>query len=125
MEDINLERTAKTPRVHFSAENGELLIEGISIPEDTMEFYDPIMKWVNEYGKAPKKSTVLTLKLEYFNTSTSVILMNFFKALTDIENTKLLVNWYFESDDIEMEDVGKDYQKIIEAEFNLISVETF
>ena len=38
MEDLNLEGTAKTPTIDFKS-NGELLIKGRSIPENSIEFY--------------------------------------------------------------------------------------
>ena len=39
--------------------------------------------------------------------------------------TDLSIDWYYEYDDTEMLDVGKDYKKITDVEFNLISIESF
>ena len=38
MEDLKHEGSAKTPLVEFSS-NGELLLKGRSIPENSIEFY--------------------------------------------------------------------------------------
>jgi hypothetical protein len=35
------------------------------------------------------------------------------------------VHWYYESDDVEMEEVGKDYANMIDVPFKLIGVDTF
>ena len=125
MENLYVEGTVKTPLVQFEADSGKLLVEGISIPENTVEFYHSLIYWINEYAIHPQAKTVLELKLEYFNTSTSVVLLNMFKIVSEIENTLVVINWYYESDDIEMEEVGMDYQNMVEVEFNLISVESF
>ena len=125
MDNIKRERTLKTPEVDFNAETGDLLLEGISIPENTVEFYHTLLYWINEYAVSPKETTTLTLKLEYFNTSTSVVMLNMFKLLSEIEGTHVVINWYYEIDDIEMEEVGKDYRNMVEVDFNLIPVDQF
>lgn len=125
MENIKIEKTVKTPEVDFNSEKGELLLEGISIPENTVEFYHALIYWINEYANSPQPVTTLTLKLEYFNTSTTVVLLNIFKALSEMKNTKIVINWYYETDDIEMEEVGRDYQNMLDVEFNMIPVEQF
>jgi len=67
--------------------------------------------------------TTLVLKLEYFNTSTSVVLLDMFKILSKIAGAR--VDWYYESDDVEMEEVGKDYANMIDVPFKLIAVDVF
>jgi len=125
MENLIIEKTVKTPSVIFDYNSGELLIEGISIPENTTEFYKEVMSWLVEYVENSQAKTVLILKLEYFNTSTSVVLLNIFKVFSEIKASDLLVQWYFEEDDVEMEEVGEDYLNIVKVPFELISIESF
>ncbi len=125
MENLRIEKTVKTPSVIFDYNSGELLIEGISIPENTTSFYEDVMTWLTEYTEKSQVKTVLSLKLEYFNTSTSVVLLNIFKAFSEIKASELLVKWYFEEDDVEMEEVGEDYMNITKVPFELISIESF
>lgn len=125
MENLSIEKTIKTPKIIFNYEDGVLLIEGISIPENTVEFYQDVLKWVEEYQKNPKPKTELVLKLEYFNTSTSVVLLNIFKLFGQIQDSELKIMWYYEEDDVEMEEVGEDYQNIVKVPFELISIESF
>ena len=125
MENLIIEKTIKTPGVSFNYSTGELLIEGISIPENTVDFYKGVMDWIQSYISKSQTSTVLTLKLEYFNTSTSVILLNIFKLFSQIQNSNLKIVWYFEEDDVEMEEVGEDYQNIVKIPFELIAIESF
>lgn len=125
MENLIIEKTIKTPGVSFNYSIGELLIEGISIPENTVDFYKVVMDWIQSYITKSQTSTVLTLKLEYFNTSTSVILLNIFQLFSQIQNSNLKIVWYFEEDDVEMEEVGEDYQNIVKIPFDLIAIESF
>lgn len=125
MENLIIGKTIKTPGVSFNYKDGELLIEGISIPENTIDFYKDVMVWLQEYADKPNASSTLILKLEYFNTSTSVILLNIFKIFSQIKNSDLNILWYFEEDDIEMEEVGEDYRNIVKVPFELKAIESF
>ena len=46
-----------------------------------------------------------------------------FKILSKVTGAR--VDWYYESDDVEMEEVGKDYANMIDIPFELISVDVF
>ena len=54
MEDLKHEGSAKTPVVEFSS-NGELLLKGRSIPENSIEFYKPLIEWLESYSWHPQK----------------------------------------------------------------------
>lgn len=71
--------TEKTPTVKFDALNGLIEISGKSIPEDTHEFFKPLIERVDKYIQTPQKQTIVNIKLEYFNTSTSKVLFDVLK----------------------------------------------
>lgn len=125
MENINLDGSPKTPSVTMTAEEGRIELKGRSIPENSVEFYNPLNEWIKQYGGTPKEVTVFDVKLEYFNTSSSKCILDLFKALEKINgnNTEVKVNWYFEEDDEDMEEAGEDYQAIIQLPFTMIEVE--
>lgn len=90
MEEIIIAKTTKTPAVHFSYENRTLEIAGVSIPEDADNFYTPLLEWVNDYVEKVQretlKSTKISLKLIYFNTTTSDYLVSMLKTLKTLPN---------------------------------------
>jgi hypothetical protein len=122
MENLNLSGSPKTPEVNFST-SGELWLKGRSIPENSIEFYKPLMDWLEDYGKDPNANTVLNVQLEYFNTSSSKCILDLFKKLETISGSSLNVNWYYEEDDEDMLEAGEDYQAIIKVPFKMIEVE--
>ena len=125
MENLNLEGSAKTPTVKFDGTNGVLELKGRSIPENSIEFYKPLNDWIEAYGANPQPNTIVEVKLEYFNTSSSKCILDLFKQLEKLNsgNTEVKVNWYFEEDDEDMEEAGEDYQAIIDLPFKMIEVE--
>ena len=85
MEDLILEGSAKTPVVELKG-NGELLLKGRSIPENSIEFYKPIIDWIDNYSQSVNDQTVLSVQLEYFNTSSSKCILDVFKKLESLLN---------------------------------------
>ena len=122
MESIKLEGTPKTPTVEFSANNGVLLLKGRSIPENSIEFYKPLINWIENYSASAPSKTVLNVKLEYFNTSSSKCLLDIFKRL-ERAGDAVTINWYYEEDDEDMLEAGEDYDAIIDIPFKMIEVE--
>ena len=125
MEPIKIEGTPKTPTVNFEA-NGTLEIKGRSIPENSIEFYKPLVDWLDEYNGAAQPKTDVIIQLEYFNTSSSKCILDVFKKLEAIHNggnSEILINWHYEEDDEDMLEAGEDYQAIINLPFKMIEIE--
>ena len=124
MEKIVIEGGAKTPAVNFEAEKGLVEIRGRSIPENSIEFYQPLLDWLDKYDAIAKETTV-NVQLEYFNTSSSKCILDFFKKLENIhkKTSNVTINWFYEEDDEDMLEAGEDYQSIINIPFKMIEVE--
>lgn len=127
MNDIKIEGTPKTPSVSFSAEEGILELSGRSIPENSIDFYNQLLTWIDDYGSSPKSMTEMNMKLEYFNTSSSKCILDVFKKLENIKKggNEVIVNWFYESDDEDMLEAGEDYEQIIDIPFSMKEVEEF
>lgn len=121
MENYTLTPTPKTPRLYFNAESGDFEISGRSIPENSIEFYRPLMEWLDKYVKQPSSKTRLTVNLEYFNTSSSKCLVEIFRKLEKAgESSDIKVLWHYEEEDEDMMESGEDFKKIIKVPIELI-----
>ncbi len=125
MESINIEGTPKTPDVNFDHDKGNLLLKGRSIPENSVEFYKPLVNWLGEYSNNPRAKTVCEIQLEYFNTSSSKCLLDLFKKMESMNKNgcEVIINWYYEEDDEDMLEAGEDYQSIIDVPFKMIELQ--
>ena len=121
MEALAIEGTAKTPSVKFNAQEGLVEIKGRSIPENSIEFYKPLVEWLEKYSAAPTDLTQVNVQLEYFNTSSSKCILDVFKKLEAIHKSKheVIINWYYEEDDEDMLEAGEDYESIIRVPFEM------
>jgi len=125
MENLQIEGSPKTPSVKFNSVEGVLELKGRSIPENSVEFYQPLYDWLDKYSESNPVKTTIDIKLEYFNTSSSKCILDIFKKLEGIneKGSEVLFNWFFEEDDEDMEEAGQDYQAIIGLPFNMVLVD--
>jgi len=121
MEALTREATSDTPKVHLDAENNIFEISKMSLPEDAIEFYEPIMKWLDDYKKNPKEKTTFVFKLEYFNTASSKQIIQILLLLQEIGSVSdVLVKWYYKDIDEDMQAIGEEYSQVIDVKFDLI-----
>ena len=117
MENLFIEGTNNTPHVNFK-NNGELNLEGRSLPEDSVKFYTPLFDWTKHLNT---EKIIFNVKLEYLNTASSKQLLSLLKIVTEnptVKNTE--VNWYYEEGDLDGLETGEHYATIIKAPFKFI-----
>ena len=125
MEKLSIEGTPKTPTISFDFEKGQLEIKGRSIHENSIEFYKPLVDWLEKYAMKPQVKTNVNIQLEYFNTSSSKCILDVFKALEGIHKkgkTEMVIHWYYEEDDEDMLEAGGDYQAIVTVPFEKLAI---
>ncbi|MCB0792990.1 MAG: DUF1987 domain-containing protein [Flavobacteriales bacterium] len=125
MSPLHIEGTTKTPQVDLDPTSGKLDLRGRSIPENSIEFYKPLINWVDEYARTAQPRTLMHVQLEYFNTSSSKCILDLFKKLEAIRSNgkDVVVHWHYEEDDEDMLEAGEDYQAIINIPFKMIQIE--
>lgn len=121
MENLFIASTKKSPEVQFNT-NGELLIAGKSIPEDSNIYYKPLFTWIEEFKKTSPPAINMTLKLEYMNTSSVRIVLKFLQNLVAIskENVKLNIKWIYDFDDDDICEQGEIIQESIKFPIEMI-----
>jgi hypothetical protein len=126
LKNLKIHSTLKTPEIDFNYKTGVFQIFGISVPENSLEFYNSIISWLKEYAENPVDTTKIVFKLSYVNTSSLQFLYEILITLNEIHNktSKICVEWYYLSDDFNMKEMGEDYKEALNADFILFEVET-
>lgn len=117
MNIIQIEGTEDTPAVILDKNNGVFELSGRSLPEDAAGFYQPIIDWLNEYSSQANPETEFVVKLEYFNTASSKLLLDVLTCLEEISDAK--VSWYYYEDDEDMMEAGEEFSELVEVPFSL------
>ena len=118
-----IEKKKKTFGVILDKENNTFLFEGQSIPENTIDFFKPIFDWLYEYKKAPLEKTIVDMNFEYYNTSTSMLLLDVFRILDEInkKGNSVKIIWHYLEGDADIQEAGEDYQGILNLPFEFES----
>jgi hypothetical protein len=121
MDNLTLPPGPKTPHVLLD-QAGYMELKGKSIPENSVEFYKPVFDWMDQYATNPKPSTKVLVQLEYFNTSSSKCILDFFRKLENIHKSgksTVSIAWLYDEDDEDMMETGEDYQTIVKVPFTI------
>lgn len=115
MNVLKIDAGDDTPAVYLDKSNGIFEISGRSLPEDTVSFYAPVFDWIKTYAHAPNPSTDFTFKLDYFNTSSSKIILDMISLLREIAGARIV--WYSREDDEEVYDAGEEFSEQVSIPF--------
>jgi len=121
MEVIKITGTDDTPNVILDAEKGIIEFSGRSLPEDVLSFYGPVLQWIEEYIQSPNPKTEINIKLDYFNTASSKVIMDiliYFETIVK-QGKEVIVHWYYQEEDEDMAEAGEEYSDIVDVEFEM------
>ena len=121
MTEVNIKSTDNTPEILLNPE-GIIKIKGRAIDEKITKDYDQIMNWIDAYLLNPAKFTEVIIALEYLNSYNTIILTSILKkiSLGILNGGKLIINWYYEEDDIDISDRGKYISSTINVPIQFI-----
>lgn len=124
MEKFILKETPRTPSVSFDPESGLFEIKGKSIPENSTGFFGPLLEYMDNYCKKPAERTVLVVKLEYFNTSSTNRIHSLFKKFDRLykDQYDVQIRWFCESGDENLRDAGSDFKAMMQVPFEIVEV---
>lgn len=120
-----VEATRDTPGVILDPANNKFEMNGKSLPEDVSAFYDPILDWVGGYAESPNEKTTFEMKMNYFNTASSKMLLDLLFALEEMaeEGNAVQIHWHYKENDEDMKEAGEEYEDIVEIPFEHFSYE--
>ncbi len=110
MEKLSIEETKYTPRIIMDAEKGLLQIKGKSYPENTFEFYKPMIEWIETYFRSPQVKTTLQMEIIYFNSSSSKFFFDLFDRLEEYrERSDITIEWIYDPENESALEAGEDF----------------
>ncbi|MBN1253360.1 MAG: DUF1987 domain-containing protein [Bacteroidales bacterium] len=120
MESLFINSTNQTPEINFNPESGTFYIEGKSLPDNPIDFYQPVFDWANKYFYSDEVPLALTLnfKLEYYNTASSKQIAKLFKLLEQSPASEnITIKWFYFEEDTDMLEAGERYEMLIKLDF--------
>ena len=117
MNIFTLTQSKHTPEVIFDLENGELVFNGNSIPEDVALFYSPLLAWIEKhktYIVEDMKHLFIKVDLVYFNSATLKYLVSILKHVISLkDHESILILWLYDREDEDMLETAKDISSVL------------
>ncbi len=122
MESLHIQQTKTSPEVILDTEQGFVEIIGESYPENAIAFYKHVFDWLNAAMNSKSKIQV-KFQLDYFNTSSSKVIMDILDSLQKYhdQNGKVKVLWLYKEDDDDMQETGEEFSSDLSLPFELKS----
>lgn len=120
MNQMKIPSSKTTPEVELNP-NGIIKIKGRSIHENIRDFFKPVEEWIEDYvNNEPAGMTSVEINLEYFNSASTKALVDIFQKLVQVElkGGKVVVNWFFEEGDDDMQEKGEYFASVLKIPFN-------
>jgi hypothetical protein len=96
MDRLDIEKTKSSPFVRLDPETGVLDIGGESYPENSHEFFEPIIDWVDQFIIESDTPITLRVTLAYMNTSSTKYMIDILDKLEEVheQGREVSVQWY-------------------------------
>ena len=121
MNDLDFAPTQATPAIHAAAHSGVIEMRGDSYPENTFEFFTPLLSWIEErlQTDAPVR---LQLHLLYLNTSSVKVMMDIFDLLEEAhsENQTVSTVWYYDEDNERIAELAEEFKEDCTFPFEIV-----
>ncbi len=105
--------------IEFNEEKGIMKISGISMMEDSLEFYSEIKKKIDDYLSSSATKLAIEFELTYFNSSSA---KQFIQILTKLEDGKGSATWKYQKNHSIMYDRGKELEILVDVPFEFIAI---
>ena len=117
--------TKNTPEVILDPK-GIIKLTGRLIPENAIEFFNPIDEWINEYFCNPSDITCIEICFEYINSEGIKHLLDLIHKIIHIHlknnKKKLKIDWYYKDDDEDILEQGTFFSSFLDIPINLIKI---
>jgi len=117
--DLVIKATRSTFGIEFLTSAGILRFSGDSYPENSSEFFEPLIRWVKRFVSIPHPKVRVEFKVNYFNTSSSkylFLILSLLKNYQDLGNHVQFV-WYVKSPDDEMIETWREIMEELQLKF--------
>lgn len=113
MTNIKLAATQSTPFVAADSVSGKLEMRGDSYPENSFEFFTPILVWLNAYLKESEAPLDVDLHLLYLNTSSVKVMMDIFDTVeaAHIKGRAVAVTWRYNAENERIAELAEEFKE--------------
>jgi len=122
LENLSSAATASSPRVRSDAEAGLLELAGESYPENSFEFFRPILGWVADFLARDDRPLRVELRLTYLNTSSIKCMMDLLDAMEEahLSGRAVSLTWFYDPENDRALDLAEEFREDLGLPFHIV-----
>ena len=124
MDILHLARTRSTPEIHFDPARGELRMSGESFPENSFEYYRPILSWLSRFLAIQEGPVVLKAHFSYLNTGSTKCMMDILDLLEEahLAGKPVEVQWYYDAGNDRALETAEEFREEVTLPFQTLAI---
>lgn len=125
MDRLEIEPTKSSPFVRFDPNNGVMEIGGESYPENSHEFFGPLLTWIADFLESEPRDALFKVTLTYMNTSSIKYMIEILDRLESAHGSgsSIKVEWYCDADNERTLETVEELQEDFTMPFEVIPQE--
>ncbi|WLD57253.1 biofilm regulation phosphoprotein SiaC [Salinispirillum sp. LH 10-3-1] len=118
---LNIAATQATPEIQTDFAQGIMTMRGDSYPENSFEFFGPVLDWVEQFLAHDGRPLRLELHIVYMNTSSVKAMMDLFDLLEAAhqEGKQVAVNWSYDPRNERVVEMVEEFKEDCTFTFNI------
>lgn len=124
METLHIQGTKSTPEILFDHATGVLTMSGESYPENSYEFYKPVLSWISRFLTVHNGEVTFNVHLSYLNTGSTKCMMDILDLLEEsfLIGKTIMVNWYCDRENDRALETAEEFREEITLPFHISPV---
>ncbi|MCE5335521.1 MAG: DUF1987 domain-containing protein [Desulfobacteraceae bacterium] len=121
MEKLDLAATLSTPKICYCASSGILELSGESYPENSFEFYAPLISWLRQ-NLETLQSLQVNVNMTYMNSSSVKCILDILDILKEsaARGRRISINWFYDRENSRALELAEEFGENLELPFNII-----
>lgn len=121
MNIIEIAETVSSPGIRFDVTGETLELSGESYPENSFEFYAPLISRLKE-SLPEMRGLQVSIKISYMNSSSVKCMLDILDILKDsaARGKKIVINWYYDTENSRALELAEEFREEVELAFNIL-----
>ncbi len=113
MHDLDIAPTSNTPGIHTDCTAGLLQMQGDSYPENSFEFFQPLIAWLEDYLSDSSRPLQVRIGLAYLNTSSVRVMMDILDRLEEAfrQGQSIELVWQHENGNRRVAELAEEFRE--------------
>ncbi|HIJ94901.1 MAG TPA: DUF1987 domain-containing protein [Desulfuromonadales bacterium] len=124
MEPLHIQQTSSTPLIQFNTGTGTLHISGESYPENSFDFFEPVISWL-KIAVTECNELSLDIAITYMNSSSTKCTFDIIDILEEAfeRGVKTSIVWRYDRENPRSYEMAEDFRDEVTFPFEIEAIE--